>query len=155
VGGGMMDFLTKEMIYQKSSQDITTLLYEVFLDTIESAITDVETRNYIDANIKMKKLNDILERLGVGINYEAGIIADQLDALYNYMAGAVINANIQKDVSLLKEVQEIAQELSSAWRITLKNKPVQSGNRLSRRASAYEKNVLVYEQDANSLEAGK
>ena len=49
-------------------------------------IEDINGKNLIDANKKLQKANDILYRLGAGLNYEAGIIADQLDALYNYMA---------------------------------------------------------------------
>ncbi len=41
--------------------------------------------------------------LDAGLNYDAGIIADQLDMLYNYMADKVIEANIKKDVSILKK----------------------------------------------------
>ena len=47
----------------------------------------------MDANKKLQKTNDILHRLGAGLNYEAGIIADQLDTLYNYMADRVIEGN--------------------------------------------------------------
>ena len=53
---------------------------------------------------KLQKANDILKRLGVGINYEAGIIADQLDMLYNYMADKLIEANLKKDPEIIKEV---------------------------------------------------
>ena len=81
-----MEFLTDELIYQKNSQEITSLLYEALIDLLNNSIEDIKDKNLIDANKKLQKANDILYRLGAGLNYEAGIIADQLDALYNYMA---------------------------------------------------------------------
>ncbi|PFG04659.1 flagellar export chaperone FliS [Bacillus sp. es.034] len=142
-----MDFITKEIIYQKSSQEITALLYEVLIDTTHEAIKDIQGKQYIDANLKLKKASDLLERLGVGLNYEAGIMADQLDALYNYMADLVIKANIHKEIALLEEVVSITEELATAWRTSMKNKSQQSNRQLLKKASAYEKNVMVYENN--------
>ncbi|WP_078431761.1 flagellar export chaperone FliS [Metabacillus halosaccharovorans] len=151
-----MDFLTKEIIYQKSSQEITSLLYEALIDNTKQAIQDIEASKLIEANGKLKKVNDILERLGVGINYEAGIIADQLDALYNYMADLVIKANIKKDIKPLKEVLSILEDISGAWQTAMKNnKSTQIQQQLFKKANAYEKNVMVYERDMNTVEEGK
>ncbi len=142
-----MDFLTKEIIYQKSSQEITSLLYEVLIDTTNEAIDDIKGKQYIDANVKLKRVSDLLERLGVGLNYEAGIMADQLDALYNYMADLVIKANINKEITLLEEVVTISEELATAWRTAIKNKSQQPNRQLLKKANAYEKNVMVYENN--------
>ncbi|MFV2046274.1 flagellar export chaperone FliS [Metabacillus sp. YM-086] len=151
-----MDFLTKEIIYQKSSQEITSLLYEALIDTTQNAIQDIEANRLIDANEKLKKVNDILERLGVGLNYEAGIMADQLDALYNYMADLVIKANVKKDIEPLKEVLAILEDISEAWQTAMKNnKSSQIQQQLFKQANAYEKNVMVYERETNTVEAGK
>jgi flagellar secretion chaperone FliS len=151
-----VDFLTKEIIYQKSSQEITSLLYEALIDNTKTAMEDIQATRFIDANEKLKKVNDILERLGVGLNYEAGIMADQLDALYNYMADLVIKANINKDSEPLKEVLTIAEELAEAWQTAMKsNKPNQTQQRLFKKTNAYEKNVMVYERDMNTVEEGK
>lgn len=143
----MVDFLTKEIIYQKSSQEITSLLYEVLIDSTNEAIMDIQGKQYIDANLKLKKVSDLLERLGVGLNYEAGIMADQLDALYNYMADLVIKANITKEIALLEEVVSITEELASAWRTAMKNKSQQPNKHLQKKANAYEKNVMVYDNN--------
>ncbi|MFK4997180.1 flagellar export chaperone FliS [Bacillus sp. N9] len=110
-----MDFLTKELIYQMTPQKITGLLYEVCIDQLEGAIGAIEAGQPLEANTKLQKVNDILERLGVGLNYEAGIIANQLDTLYNYMANQVIIGNMRKDPVILKEVLEICNRLASAW----------------------------------------
>jgi len=136
------DYLTKEMIYQKSPQELTSLLYESCLISLEEAIEYIESKDYVIANQKLQKANDILERLGVGINYEAGIIADQLDMMYNYMAAKLIEANFKKDTSIIKEVIKILEDISQAWNQSLK-KPAKPINPNRMRAMAYEKSVLV------------
>ena len=118
-----MNFITEELIYQKSSQEITSLLYETLMNQLRDAIEDIKGKNLIDANKKLQKANDILYRLGAGLNYEAGIIADQLDALYNYMAERTIEANRKKDPTMIQEVLSIAEKLAEAWNTAMKNKP--------------------------------
>ncbi|KAA9022094.1 flagellar export chaperone FliS [Niallia endozanthoxylica] len=130
------------MIYQKSPQELTSLLYETCLMSLEEAIENINSKDYVIANQKIQKANDILERLGVGLNYEAGIIADQLDMMYNYMAAKLIEANLKKDPAIIKEVIKILEDIAQAWNQALK-KPAKPMNPSRMRAMAYEKNVLV------------
>ena len=150
-----MNFITEELIYQKSSQEITALLYETLMNQLTDAIEDIKGKNLIDANKKLQKANDILYRLGAGLNYEAGIIADQLDALYNYMAERTIEANRKKDPAMIQEVLSIAERLSEAWNTAMKNKPSTAQNHLRRKANAYEQNVMVLERESNLFGEGK
>ncbi|WP_338449527.1 flagellar protein FliS [Niallia oryzisoli] len=150
-----MDFLTEELIYKKSSQEITSLLYEALLDHLSNSIDDIHTKQYFDANKKLQKVNDILYRLGAGLNYEAGIIADQLDHLYNFMADRVIEANKKKDTAIIQEVISIAERIVGAWNEALKNKPAQKPSPFRQKANAYEKNVMIVERQMNQVEEGK
>ena len=150
-----MNFITEELIYQKSSQEITSLLYETLMNQLRDAIEDIKGKNLIDANKKLQKANDILYRLGAGLNYEAGIIADQLDALYNYMAERTIEANRKKDPAMIQEVLSIAEKLAEAWSTAMKNKPSTAQNHLRRKANAYEQNVMVLERESNRFGEGK
>ena len=150
-----MNFITEELIYQKSSQEITSLLYETLMNQLRDAIEDIKGKNLIDANKKLQKANDILYRLGAGLNYEAGIISDQLDALYNYMAERTIEANRKKDPAIIQEVLSIAERLADAWNKAMKNKPSTTQNQLRRKANAYEQNVMVLERESNLFGEGK
>ena len=82
---------------------------------------------------KLQKTNDILYRLGAGLNYEAGIIADQLDALYNYMADRVIEGNMKKDITIIQEVLSISERLAGAWNEAMKNKPCKNKRKFVRK----------------------
>lgn len=150
-----MEFLTEEFIYKKSSQEITSLLYEAMIGGLHRSMEDIQEKRYIEANKKLQKTNDILYRLGAGLNYEAGIIADQLDALYNYMAERVIEANQKKDTAAIQEVLSIAERLSAAWNESLRKKPMANQTQLRRKATAYEQNVMVLEREMNLVEEGK
>ncbi|MEH7342618.1 flagellar export chaperone FliS [Bacillus sp. JJ1532] len=141
----MTDFLTEEMIYKKSPQEITSLLYEVCMTTLEEAVEAINQKDYFKSNQLLTKANDILYRLDAGINYEAGIIADQLDALYDYMSEKLIEANINKDTKLIEEVINILSEISTSWNQALKTKQKKQSNALRQKANAYEKHILTVE----------
>ena len=66
-GGTQMELLTEEILYQKSSQELTALLYEGIMTNLEESIELIDAKNFIEANKKLQKANDILHRLGVGI----------------------------------------------------------------------------------------
>ena len=151
----MVGFLTEELIYQKSSQELTSLLYEVLIDNLNSSIEDIKEKRYIEANKKLQKTNDIFHRLGAGLNYEAGIIADQLDTLYNYMADRVIEGNTKKDIAIIQEVISISERLASAWNEAMRNKPTKIQTHIRKKTNAYEQNVMVLERKTNTLEEGK
>ncbi|MGP7818540.1 flagellar export chaperone FliS [Niallia sp. 01092] len=134
--------ISEAVIFQKSPQEITALLYEACLTNLEEAIENISSTDYVVANLKLKKANDIVWRLGAGLNYEAGIIADQLDMLYNYIAEKLIEANLKKDITIIQEVQKIVEELLTTWNAGMKNKSkINVG--LRHKTQAYEKNIMT------------
>ncbi|MED5098971.1 flagellar export chaperone FliS [Niallia sp. FSL W8-0951] len=143
----MANLISEEVLYQKSPQELTALLYEACLNNLDEAIENIENKDYILANVKLKKANDIVWRLGAGINYEAGIIADQLDMLYNYIAGKLIDANLKKDISIIQEVKTIIEELLAAWTVSMKEKTPKINTGLRQKTLAYEKNIMTYDKN--------
>ncbi|MCM2981946.1 flagellar export chaperone FliS [Niallia circulans] len=143
----MANLISEEVLYQKSPQELTALLYEACLNNLEEAIENIENKDYILANVKLKQANDIVWRLGAGINYEAGIIADQLDMLYNYIAGKLIDANLKKDISIIQEVKTIIEELLAAWTVSMKEKTPKINTGLRQKTLAYEKNIMTYDKN--------
>src|SRR5699024_2168703 len=141
-----MNFLSKELIYQMSSQKLTGLLYEKAMTEIELAIDAIHDQQWIDANIHLQKVNDVIERLGAGLNYEAGVIAHQLDTLYNYMANEVIKGNVNKDVTILKGVHTILQQLAAAWNEASQAGGTDAERNLLKKTSAYEQNIQILQE---------
>ncbi|AJD92152.1 hypothetical protein JMA_28350 [Jeotgalibacillus malaysiensis] len=150
-----MDFLSKELLYQKSPQELTSLLYEAAITKLEKAIQDTREQNYIEANQSFQRVNDILHRLGAGLNYESGIIADQLDAVYNFMAQEIVMANLKKDTARAEEVLILLKEIADSWNQAAKASPAAKPR--PAKANPYEQHVKVedHDQSPNKMEAGK
>ena len=136
-----MEFLTEEIIYKKTPQQLTALLYEGIMENLESSIVFIDEQNYIEANQKLQKANDILHRLGVGLKYEAGPIAEQLDTLYNFMATELIEANFKKDKQKIKGVLKIVGEIAGAWNTAMKAAPNPT-QKANKKVAAYESNIM-------------
>ncbi|WP_209437999.1 flagellar export chaperone FliS [Mesobacillus selenatarsenatis] len=138
----MMEALTKDVIFKKSPQELTALLYEGIIDNLEQAIELINDKSYVQANAKLQRTNDILHRLGVGLKYEAGPIGQQLDMLYNYMADQIVQANLRKDTSLLTEMINLIQPIAQAWNDVLKKKVNVSQSSTVRKVTAYENSIM-------------
>lgn len=108
--------IAKEELYQKKPEEITMLLYQALEENLLAARNAVESKDYTKVNEKCKRANDIVERLGGGINYEAGIIADQLHVLYEYLVEKIMEAAIHKDVAVFDETLLITRRLSDSWK---------------------------------------
>lgn len=134
--------ITNEALHKKTPQEITALLYEACLNNLEDAIDLIEQKEYMDANEKLQKANDILVRLGAGINYEAGIISDQLDSLYNYMADRLIEANYKKDVKIIEEVIGHLSKIASAWHEAMRKNKDSQPKTVKQKVNVYEQNVM-------------
>jgi flagellar protein FliS len=111
--------ITKEELYKKKPEEITMLLYEALERNIKAAIEAINRHEFSVVNAKLKRANDIVERLGVGLNYEAGIIADQLHVLYEYLAEKLIVANMSKSTKHCEEALVIVNRVASSWQLAM------------------------------------
>ncbi|ADC50914.1 flagellar protein FliS [Alkalihalophilus pseudofirmus OF4] len=138
----MTTFLTNEALHQKSSQELTALLYEACLINLEDSLGLIDQKEYVEANAKLQKASDIIHRLGAGINYEAGIIADQLEQVYNYAADKIVEANIKKDKAMIEEVIQIIESIMSSWNEAMKSKKDIQPKMMKQKANAYESTAI-------------
>ncbi|MFE8701669.1 flagellar export chaperone FliS [Cytobacillus sp. FJAT-54145] len=138
------NFITEELIYQKNPQEITSILYEACLTNLEDSLEALKRKDYEHVNKKLQNVNDILHRLGAGINYEkGGIISDQLDAIYNYLADRLIQANFYKDEKVIHEVLNIITMIATAWNEAMSKNKDNTPIQVKKRHMAYEKSVLT------------
>ncbi|RNB92648.1 flagellar export chaperone FliS [Brevibacillus fluminis] len=143
----MSNPITEESLYQLTSQELTLLLYEALQKNLVRASDAIHGGRLTDANLFLQRCNDILHRLGVGINYEAGIIADQLEHIYNYMAERIIEANLQKDVAIIEEVQHLLKQIADAWK-----EAVQKAQAQTQAAKTIKRRINAYDQDLYDME---
>ncbi len=72
-------------------------------------------KNFEEINAKLLKAQTILEELMYGLNPGAGQVAYNLLQLYDYSHHRLVEANIQKDPDIIKEVLQIIVELKDTW----------------------------------------
>jgi flagellar secretion chaperone FliS len=135
---------TEEALHKKSPDELTALLYEAFLSNLEDAKEAILKKDFIEANTKLQKSNDILYRLGAGLNYEAGIIADQLDEVYNYLAERLIQANLTKEIEPIEEAIKLITLISDAWNDAMDKRTDSLSHSNKQKNKAYEQ-FAIYE----------
>lgn len=61
---------------------------------------------------------DLVEGLRISLDQKAGgDLAENLFALYDYMARRLLEANLRNDASILDEVASLLRELQDGWRV--------------------------------------
>lgn len=146
----MTQILTEEILMEKSSQELTDILYKACIEKLKEAEKAMDDKNYIGVNKFLQDSNDILYRLGAGLNYKAGILADQLESIYNYLADKLIEANFTKDKKIISEVKNIITSISEAWDIAMKKG--EGVKVVTRNLMAYEEHLFVANEKLDILE---
>jgi flagellar protein FliS len=141
-GGVILRIYSEQEIMEMKPQELTSLLYQAFLEKLRGAIKALDKGDPVGSNYLLQGCNDILERLGGGINYKAGIIADQLEALYDFCSQKLIEANINKDKEMLEQVLKIMENISQGWFTAMEASNLETG--ISKRLEYYEDH-LYYE----------
>lgn len=80
-------------------------------------------KNYTVMNELLNKVQNIVWELTNGLNYEAGEVAYNLDALYNYMIRRIIDAQYHNSMDPTHEVITYLQELRDTWQNIIQKKP--------------------------------
>lgn len=137
-----MDFLTEELIVQKSSQELTALLYEGLLAFLHDSNDQIEQADFFQANKSLQKAGDIVQRLGVGLRYEAGPIAQNLDIIYSFLADELIRVNLRKNTESISFLIKIVETISEAWNEAMQLKNNIKSDSIIQKVSAYENNVM-------------
>ncbi len=100
-------------------EELTLMLYNGLVKFIKLAKKEVENRQIEQANVLMIRAQDILSELMLTLNMEYDI-SKQLMPLYDYMKNGLVEANLQKSVSKLTEIEEMAVDLRESWSQAMK-----------------------------------
>lgn len=99
-----------------SQGKLVVMLYEGAIRFANIAIENMTPRKYEIVNRNIIKAQDIITELMTSLNMdEGGKIAEDLLSLYIYMKTRLIEANIQKNSKILKEVVRLLTDLKSSW----------------------------------------
>lgn len=113
----MQENYLKNQVMSASPNKLIEMLLEGAVKRIRQGILMIENENMIKASEQIIRAQDIVMELRYSINteVESQIPQDLID-LYEYMYDRLVLANIDKDVTILAEVQNLLTELLDTWK---------------------------------------
>jgi flagellar secretion chaperone FliS len=105
----------KTQIQTADQGRLILMCYDGAISFIKQAIKAHGEKNTISMHELLTKAQNVLWELINGLNYEAGEIAYNLDALYNYMIRRLNDAQYHNITEPANEVINYLQELREAW----------------------------------------
>lgn len=109
----------KETNIRTASQGkLIVMLYEEAIRQLDLAIQELErkTRKLDLVHNAVVKAQDIVTELMVSLDFEkGGEIAKNLLGLYLFFNRQLLEANVRKDSTMLKDVRKLLLELKDAW----------------------------------------
>ena len=104
----------RNQVLTASSEELTLLLYNGAIKFVNQAKFAIEKKEPAKAHSFIMKTQEILTELMVTLNrdYE---LSNSLFSLYDYLKQRMVEANMTKDIEILKEVEGMIQELKATW----------------------------------------
>jgi len=109
------DRYTADAVMSATPARLLTMLYDRLLLDLSRAEAAHETRSWAVASTNLVHAQDIVTELTSSLKPELWDGGDRLLALYNYVAGALIDANIKRDTARIRESIGLLEPLRQAW----------------------------------------
>ena len=100
-------------------QDLTLMLYEGLIKFSMLAKRAIEQNLIEQKNTNIQKAQAIILELQLTLNQSIALSKD-LNNLYDYMQGRLIDANVKNDVVAIEEVIGFAEEFRETWKEAMK-----------------------------------
>ena len=95
--------------------ELIIMMYDGAIRFCNMAKTAIEERDFSQANKMLQRAEDIIDELNINLNMEAGEIAVNLRSLYQFISSKLVEANIKKDLHLLRQMVELLADLRGSW----------------------------------------
>jgi len=103
-------------VFDASPHKLISLLFEGAQTRLMSAKVAMESGNIAKRGELIGKVIDIVSTLQANLDAEKGAgVAENLDALYEYMTRRLLEANRTNDSTIIEEVHGLIGELRSGW----------------------------------------
>lgn len=108
----------REAVQTASPSARLLMLYDRLLGdlTAGQAAIEAEPTNYEEANDRLQHAQQILLGLEVTVDVTKWAAGEKLRALYAWMRGQLLEANLRKDPKPVSDCREIAGRLRDTWR---------------------------------------
>ena len=96
---------------------LVIMCYEGAIDNLIIAKQRYAEKKYEAKCKHMNKAKDIIDELLCSLDFEkGGLIAKNLESIYNYMTRKIILADVNRDMDGMDEIIGLLRELLSAWK---------------------------------------
>lgn len=98
-----------------SIAELVVLLYRRAVQLLAEAEEAITAADVPRAHACLVRGQEIVSELMASVNLEAGELAQQLWAIYDFLQRRLIEANVRKDAAIVREVREFLATLLEAW----------------------------------------
>lgn len=106
----------QNQIYTASPEQILLMLYDGAIRFTRRAISGIEENQPEMKGSGISKTMAIIAEFSNSLDHEiGGHIADDLDALYDFMMRELASANLNDDIEKLKTVERLLMDLRQTW----------------------------------------
>ncbi len=98
-----------------SPAELTLMLYDGAIKFCNIAIDAVENRNASKAHTNIVKVENIVAYLRNTLNMDYPV-AKEYDKMYDYIQRRLVEANLRKNVDILKEVNDHLHTIRDTWK---------------------------------------
>jgi flagellar protein FliS len=109
----------KQAVTTSAPEDLTLMLYQGMVKFIRLSKMALQNNTIEESHRYNLRAQDILSELMVTLK-PGNIISDSLLPLYDFMKYRLIEANLNKNLDMLEEVEGFALELSETWSTAMK-----------------------------------
>lgn len=95
--------------------ELLITLYDEAIKRVKQGALALDEKDYAMANASIYKAQDIVRYMTTTLNNQYPI-AQELSQLYNFFHAQLVEANIQKDPKMLREILPMLEELRDTWK---------------------------------------
>jgi flagellar protein FliS len=106
---------TQASIQDASPHRLIQMLFRGALDRMAGARGAMENEDVVRKGELIGKAISIVGGLRDAVIEDGGALAQNLDALYEYIANRLVVANLQNDMDVLQECMDLLAPIASAW----------------------------------------
>lgn len=94
---------------------LVLIVLDAVVGRLQAALTGLGEARADQASNAILRAQALIGELRLALRREVGPVADNLDALYDFMQQRLVQANLKKDAALISEVQGMVRDLREAW----------------------------------------
>ena len=109
-------------ILTASPAELTLMLYEGAIKFCNIAIMGIEQNDIMKAHTNIVKAENIIQEFRATLNHKYPV-AEDFEKVYSYIYDRLVEANIEKDTEILKEVLEHLRGMRDTWKEVMRLAP--------------------------------